>query len=67
MMASLEMQRTDRTAAADTARTRLTDRIPLNRYADPAEVAAVVAFVASGAASFITGAALVVDGGLTVV
>jgi NAD(P)-dependent dehydrogenase (short-subunit alcohol dehydrogenase family) len=67
MMASLEMQRTDRTAAADAGRARLTDRIPLNRYADPAEIAAVVAFVASDAASFITGAALVVDGGLTVV
>lgn len=37
--------------------------IPLGRGGDPAEVAAAVTFLASGAASFITGTTLVVDGG----
>lgn len=40
-------------------------RMPLNRGADPSEIASVFAFLASDAASFVTGAALPVDGGLT--
>jgi NAD(P)-dependent dehydrogenase (short-subunit alcohol dehydrogenase family) len=38
---------------------------PLGRIAEPDEVAAVVAFAASDDASFITGVAIAVDGGLT--
>jgi 3-oxoacyl-[acyl-carrier protein] reductase len=38
-------------------------RTPLGRYAEPSEVARVVAFVASDAASFITGSEIAVDGG----
>ena len=41
-------------------------RIPLGRIGDPAEVAAPVVFLASPAASLVTGATLMVDGGWTV-
>lgn len=43
----------------------LESRIPLGRIGMPDEVAQVVLFLASDRASYITGADLVVDGGLT--
>lgn len=39
--------------------------VPLKRLADPAEVAAVICFLTSRAASFVHGAVLPVDGGVT--
>lgn len=40
-------------------------RIPLDRPADPAEIAAVVAFLLSEEASYMTGSIVLCDGGLT--
>jgi len=42
-------------------------QIPVGRSADPSEIAAVVAFLASSGASYATGATLLVDGGLLLV
>ena len=45
------------------AEQRIVDKIPLGRMGTPEEFAAVIAFLASPAASFVTGVTIPVDGG----
>ena len=46
-------------------RRSLTARIPMGRFADPREVAALAAFLASAHADYITGQCIAIDGGLS--
>jgi NAD(P)-dependent dehydrogenase (short-subunit alcohol dehydrogenase family) len=54
-----------RKGLSDSARKQMEDATPLRRFGNPEEVAAVVAFLASDAASFISGATINVSGGFT--
>jgi NAD(P)-dependent dehydrogenase (short-subunit alcohol dehydrogenase family) len=51
----------------DAARALLVQFNPLNRMADPDEIACCVEFLASDASSYITGAVLLADGGMSIV
>lgn len=51
------------TGTSEEAKTRFAATQPVNRFGSPGEVAALALFLASDEASFVTGAALPVDGG----
>jgi len=56
---------TDMTAVlSDEQRSAIKTQVPLGRYADPAEVASAVTWLASEGAAYVTGAVIPVDGGL---
>ena len=42
------------------------ERVPLGRYAEPEEIAGLVAYLASDEAAYVTGASYIIDGGLFV-
>ena len=50
---------------AQTFAAKTLERIPMGRFAKPAEIAAAVLFLASDESSYVTGSDLVVDGGMT--
>lgn len=45
---------------------RLREATPVRRHGTPEDVAALVGYLASDAASFVTGQCIVIDGGLTI-
>lgn len=56
---------TDMMSAYEAYREKMESQIPAGRFARPQEVASLVGYLMSDAASYITGAVLPVDGGLT--
>ncbi len=60
-----ETEMTARIKGAPALHDRLRRAVPLQRWGQPAEIAAVIAFLVSTEASFVNGAVIPVDGGIT--
>jgi NAD(P)-dependent dehydrogenase (short-subunit alcohol dehydrogenase family) len=63
--AGLVLERLERAADRRQAERLMQEQHPLGRIGEPDEIASVVAFLASEEASYVTGAAWLVDGGLS--
>jgi 3alpha(or 20beta)-hydroxysteroid dehydrogenase len=59
-----ELERTQSPSDPEAIRRGMAKMIPLGRYGEPNEIANAILFLASDAASFITGTAIPIDGGL---
>ncbi len=64
---ALVMLANGRGISIDAARNLLVEHNPINRMANPDEIARCIEFLATDAASFVTGAVLVADGGQSIV
>jgi len=61
----IEKNAESKNANKDTVKNEMIEGIPMKRFGDPAEIAAMAAFLASPAASYVTGTSIPVDGGRT--
>ena len=52
-------------ALVEVVEENMKEEVPMRRFADPSEIAAVAAFLASPAASYVNGVSIPVDGGRT--
>jgi NAD(P)-dependent dehydrogenase (short-subunit alcohol dehydrogenase family) len=65
MMRSLEAGMGGGERAAEGVKKAISERIPLGRYGEPDEVAALIAFLGSDDASYVNGSQYTIDGGMT--
>jgi meso-butanediol dehydrogenase / (S,S)-butanediol dehydrogenase / diacetyl reductase len=63
----INLAHAERMGGIDHVRATLVDRQPIGREGRPDEIASLATFLASDHASFITGAAMVADGGMTAI
>jgi 3-oxoacyl-[acyl-carrier protein] reductase len=61
----IETNAVNRKTTSEIVATEMKEKIPLKRFGQPSEIAAVAAFLASPAASFVNGVSIPVDGGGT--
>ena len=64
MMRALEAGLAGNAASAEIVKKAMTERIPLGRYAEPDEIAALIAFLGSDEAKFINGSQYTIHGGM---
>lgn len=57
----------DRLAPTEEAKRTIAERLPVQRFASPADIAEMALFLCTPGASYVTGAVIVVDGGMSLV